>query len=113
MPISSVEKRQDWRMSVQRSFLMIGLAAILLLIAGCSQSSYNRGDQTTIFAANTHATNKAQQIINPLPNRAYDRRIPHSGQRMSGAVERYVTGADTEEAKEISEGIVADGVETD
>ena len=85
-----------------------------LLVAGCAQSTFSRSDTLTPFAPNTQRTNIALQTINPLPNRAYDRRITHSGQRMAGAVQRVATGEDTAEAvDEAGESLIQEGLSTD
>lgn len=85
-----------------------------LLVAGCAESTFSRSDALTPFAPNTQRTNIALQTINPLPNRAYDRRISHSGQRMAGAVQRVATGQDTEDAaSEEDESLIQEGISTD
>ena len=85
-----------------------------LLIAGCAESTFSRSDAMTPFAPNTQRSNVALQTINPLPNRAYDRRITHSGQRMAGAVQRVATGEDTAEAaNEEDESLIQEGISTD
>jgi hypothetical protein len=48
-----------------------------------------RSDTLSVVSGDARNVNAATQIINPWPVYARDRRIPASGQRMVGAIDRY------------------------
>jgi hypothetical protein len=54
---------------------------------------YLRSDSITLDAGNAEAVNSAIHVIDPWPRGSANRRIPANGARMTGAIQRYRSGA--------------------
>lgn len=78
----------------------IAIALLFLTLGGCMRTgAYDstrpylhytqRTDTITMTAGNDQAVNTRVQEIDPWPRYVGNTRIPVSGQRMAGAVERY------------------------
>ena len=70
--------------------LVLALAAAILL-GGCTDMYLDRRDTVSFGAGDAVAVNKITHMIDPWPVRAGDRNIPHDGERMQAAAERYRT----------------------
>jgi hypothetical protein len=72
-----------------------GLAALALaattLLGACTDMYLDRRDTVSFGAGDAVAANKVAHMVDPWPLRAGDRNIPHDGERMQGAAERYRT----------------------
>jgi hypothetical protein len=74
------------------------LAAVLLtatalppMLGGCSDLYLDRRDSIAPFAGNAIAANEAVQTVDPWPPQSGNANIAFNGQRMTSAVERYLT----------------------
>jgi hypothetical protein len=70
------------------------LCAVLgasLLAAGCSDIYFDRRDTVSFAAGDAKTVNALTHMVDPWPPRAGDRNIPHDGERMQAAAERYRT----------------------
>ena len=76
-------------MSRSKSLVMVLAGATLL--AGCTEMYLDRRDTVSFAAGNAAAVNKVTHMIDPWPLHARDRNIPHDGERMAAAAERYRT----------------------
>jgi hypothetical protein len=52
-----------------------------------------RSDSVTLDAGNAEGVNTAIHVIDPWPRGSANRRIPANGARMTGAIQRYRSGA--------------------
>jgi hypothetical protein len=77
-----------------RSLAVLALAATTLLGA-CTDMYLDRRDTVSFGAGDAVAVNKVTHMVDPWPVRAGDRNIPHDGERMQAAAERYRTGKTT------------------
>jgi hypothetical protein len=72
-----------------------GLAALALaattLLGACTDMYLDRRDTVSFGAGDAVAVNKVTHMVDPWPVRAGDRNIPHDGERMQAAAERYRT----------------------
>lgn len=73
-----------------RGLTVLALAAPLLLGA-CTDMYLDRRDTVSFGAGDAVAVNKITHMVDPWPVRAGDRNIPHDGERMAAAAERYRT----------------------
>ena len=73
-----------------RGLTVLALAAPLLLGA-CTDMYLDRRDTVSFAAGDAPAANKVTHMVDPWPVRAGDRNIPHDGERMAAAAERYRT----------------------
>ena len=69
---------------------VLALAATTLLGA-CTDMYLDRRDTVSFAAGDAVAANKIAHMVDPWPVRAGDRNIPHDGERMAAAAERYRT----------------------
>ena len=69
---------------------VLALAATTLLGA-CTDMYLDRRDTVSFAAGDAAAVNKVVHMVDPWPVRAGDRNIPHDGERMAAAAERYRT----------------------
>ena len=69
---------------------ILALAATTLLGA-CTDMYLDRRDTVSFAAGDAAAANKVTHMVDPWPVRAGDRNIPHDGERMAAAAERYRT----------------------
>jgi len=69
---------------------VLALAATTLLGA-CTDMYLDRRDTVSFAAGDAVANNKVVHMVDPWPVRAGDRNIPHDGERMAAAAERYRT----------------------
>ena len=69
---------------------LLALAAVTLLGA-CTDMYFDRRDAVSFAAGDAVAANKMTHMVDPWPARAGDRNIPHNGERMAAAAERYRT----------------------
>jgi hypothetical protein len=70
--------------------VILTLAATTLLGA-CTDMYLDRRDTVSFGAGDAVAVNKVTQMMDPWPVRSGDRNIPHDGERMAAAAERYRT----------------------
>ena len=77
-------------MSRNSCTLALALAAATLLGA-CTDMYHDRRDAVSFAAGDAVAVNKITHMVDPWPARAGDRNIPHDGERMQAAAERYRT----------------------
>ena len=70
---------------------LLALAATMMLGA-CTDMYLDRRDAVSFGAGDAVAANKVTHMVDPWPERAGDRNIGHSGERMAAAAERYRTG---------------------
>jgi hypothetical protein len=72
-----------------------GLAALALaattLLGACTDMYLDRREAVSFGAGDAVAVNKVIHMVDPWPVRAGDRTIPHDGERMQAAAERYRT----------------------
>ena len=68
--------------------LLLGSATLL---AGCTDMYLDRRDTVSFGAGDAVAANKVTHMIDPWPIYAGNRNIPHDGERMAAAAERYRT----------------------
>ena len=73
-----------------RGATILALAATTLLGA-CTDMYLDRRDTVSFAAGDAVAANKVTHMVDPWPVRAGDRNIPHDGERMAAAAERYRT----------------------
>lgn len=73
-----------------RGLTALALAAPLLLGA-CTDIYLDRRDTVSFAAGDAVAANRVTHMVDPWPARAGDRNIPHDGERMAAAAERYRT----------------------
>jgi hypothetical protein len=59
------------------------------LLGACTDMYLDRRDTVSFAAGDAVASNKVTHMVDPWPVRAGDRNIPHDGERMAKAVERY------------------------
>ncbi len=71
------------------------VAAVGVLLAGCSDIYFDRREALSFHAGDAVATNIAVQTIDPWPKSAGNRNIAYDGSRMQKAAERYRTGKTT------------------
>ena len=76
--------------SNSRALTIVALAATTLLGA-CTDMYLDRRDTVSFAAGDATAANKITHMVDPWPVRAGDRNIPHDGERMAAAAERYRT----------------------
>ena len=76
-------------MSRSRSLVLV--LASTTLLAGCTDMYLDRRDTVSFGAGDAVAANKIAHMVDPWPVRAGDRNIPHDGERMAAAAERYRT----------------------
>ena len=69
---------------------ILALAAATAL-GGCTDMYLDRRDTVSFAAGDATAANKVTHMVDPWPVRAGDRNIPHDGERMAAAAERYRT----------------------
>jgi hypothetical protein len=71
------------------------IACLVLLVGalgGCSADLYlDRRDTIAFHAGDAAASNAAMQMVDPWPRASANRNIPHNGERMAAAAERYRT----------------------
>jgi hypothetical protein len=77
-------------MSRTKAPAVLALAATTLLGA-CTDIYLDRRDTVSLAAGDAVAANKIVHMVDPWPVRAGDRNIPHDGERMAAAAERYRT----------------------
>ena len=77
-------------MSSTKAPAVLALAATTLLGA-CTDIYLDRRDTVSLGAGDAVAHNKVVHKVDPWPVRAGDRNIPHDGERMAAAAERYRT----------------------
>lgn len=77
-------------MSSTKAPAILALAATTLLGA-CTDLYLDRRDTVSFAAGDAVAVNKVVHMVDPWPVRAGDRNIPHDGERMAAAAERYRT----------------------
>ena len=77
-------------MSRSKAGAILALSAATLLGA-CTDMYLDRRDTVSFAAGDAVAVNKVTHMADPWPVRAGDRNIPHDGERMAAAVERYRT----------------------
>ena len=77
-------------MSRNRALAVQALAATTLLGA-CTDIYLDRRDTVSFAAGDAVAANRVTHMVDPWPIRAGDRNIPHDGERMAAAAERYRT----------------------
>ena len=73
-----------------RGATILALVATTLLGA-CTDMYLDRRDSVSFAAGDAVAANKVTHMVDPWPVRAGDRNIPHDGERMAAAAERYRT----------------------
>ena len=73
-----------------RGLTVLALAATTMLGA-CTDMYLDRRDTVSFGAGDAVAVNKVTHMVDPWPVRAGDRNIPHDGERMAAAAERYRT----------------------
>jgi hypothetical protein len=79
-------------MSRNNSRILAGLAlAATTLLGACTDMYLDRRDAVSFGAGDAVAANKVTHMVDPWPVRAGDRTIPHDGDRMQAAAERYRT----------------------
>ena len=61
------------------------------LLGACTDMYLDRRDTVSLAAGDAVAANKVTHMVDPWPVRAGDRNIPHDGERMAAAAERYRT----------------------
>jgi hypothetical protein len=73
----------------------LAAAAVAAGAAGCwpygneGAQYFHRSDTITLGAGNAKDVNAATHVIDPWPRNVQNRKIPASGERMVGAVQRY------------------------
>jgi len=67
----------------------IAALALTLFTGACTDMYLDRRDTVSFAAGDAVAANKVTHIVDPWPIRAGDRNIPHDGERMAAAAERY------------------------
>lgn len=77
-------------MSRNKALAVLALAATTLLGA-CTDMYLDRRDTVSFAAGDAVAANRVTHMVDPWPIRAGDRNIPHDGERMAAAAERYRT----------------------
>jgi hypothetical protein len=80
------------RRRLRRLLAALACAAPLL---GCTHQYVDRRDSVSFAAGDAMAANRVAQMVDPWPAEAANRNIPHNGQRMQRAVERYRTNRTT------------------
>ena len=60
-------------------------------LAGCSDIYFDRRESIELSAGDSLRGNQVVHMVDPWPVRAGDRNIPHDGERMAAAAERYRT----------------------
>src|SRR6266545_3112446 len=73
-----------------RGGTILALAATALLGA-CTDMYLDRRETVSFAAGDAVAVNKVTHMVDPWPIRSGDRNIPHDGERMQTAAERYRT----------------------
>lgn len=72
-----------------------GLAVLALaattLLGACTDMYLDRRETVSFGAGDAVAVNKVAHMVDPWPVRSGDRNIPHDGERMAAAAERYRT----------------------
>lgn len=70
-----------------------GAGAVLLLgmLAGCGQY-LDRRETVSLGAGDSHARNRWIFARDPWPREAFDRHIHTNGEKLEGAMQRYVKG---------------------
>lgn len=77
------------------SIRMLAGIALACATTGCwpygneGAQYFHRSDTITLGAGNAKDVNAAIHVIDPMPRRAYNQKIPANGDRMVGAVQRY------------------------
>jgi hypothetical protein len=77
-------------MSRNNAGLVLALAAATLTGA-CTDMYLDRRDTVSFGAGDAVAVNKITHMVDPWPAYAGNRNIPHDGERMQAAAERYRT----------------------
>jgi hypothetical protein len=67
----------------------IAALGLTLLTSACTDMYLDRRDTVSFGAGDAVAANKVTHMVDPWPIRAGDRNIPHDGERMAAAAERY------------------------
>src|SRR5215210_2304453 len=67
----------------------IAALALTLFTSACTDMYLDRRDTVSFAAGDAVAANKVTHMVDPWPVRAGDRNIPHDGERMAAAAERY------------------------
>jgi len=70
--------------------LALALAALAVLLAGCSEY-LDRRDAILLRDGDAVATDMVTQMVDPWPRASADRNIAFTGARMESAMERYRT----------------------
>jgi hypothetical protein len=79
-------------MSRNNSRILAALAlAATTLLGACTDMYLDRRETVSFAAGDAVAANKVTHMVDPWPIRAGDRTIPHDGERMAAAAERYRT----------------------
>jgi hypothetical protein len=68
------------------------LAALLLVLAGCSDIYYDRRETIALHAGDAMASNRVTHVIDPWSRASANRNIAFNGEKMQTASERYRTG---------------------
>jgi hypothetical protein len=76
-------------MSRNKSLVLVLGGAMLL--GGCTDMYLDRRDTVSFGAGDAVAVNKVAHMVDPWPIYAGNRNIPHDGERMAAAAERYRT----------------------
>ena len=76
-------------MSRNNACVVLALAAPLL--GACTDMYLDRRDTVSFGAGDAVAVNKVTHMVDPWPPYAGNRNIPHDGERMQAAAERYRT----------------------
>ena len=64
-------------------------AALLALLAGCSDLYFDRREAIDLGAGDALAANAVEQMVDPWPAHSGDTAIPGDGNKTQAAVERY------------------------
>ncbi len=70
----------------------LGVVAVSVVLAGCSDIYYDRRETVASGAADAVASNIALQTIDPWPANVANTNIPMNGARAALAIQRYRTG---------------------
>ena len=92
MPVTfSIFRESPVSHNVKLFRLLRSVAALACLVpaAACTHVYAERSDSIAPYTGDAIAANKVAQIIDPWPALSADRNIPHDGQRMQRAAERY------------------------
>ena len=76
---------------MSRSNRLAVLALAAPLLGACTDMYLDRRDTVSFAAGDAVAVNKVTHMVDPWPVYAGNRNIPHDGERMQAAAERYRT----------------------